>query len=241
MCGRYTTGDPRRCIAEFSVLEKQPALEPRYNIAPSQGVWVIRILTAGSERRLDLLRWGLVRRSGMGGGLAMVRVESLATRATFAEAFRSRRCLLVADGFYEWQRAGKKSFPHYIRRRGAAPFAMAGIWQPAPPGADEAPLDSCAVITRPAAAPIDAVHDRMPAILAPQYHDSWLDPRFRDLRALGRMVEANPGFDLETLAVGPRVNSPVNDDASCICPATEDDRRGEQFELWPRGDAFRAG
>src|SRR5712672_2928231 len=99
MCGRYSMGDPRRCLAEFSVLERRPALEPRYNIAPSQGVWVVRVLGTGHERRLDLLRWGLVRRAGVAGGLAMVRSESLATRATFTAAFRSRRCLFLADGF----------------------------------------------------------------------------------------------------------------------------------------------
>ena len=102
MCGRYSMSDPRRCIAEFSLLEKHPALEPRFNIASSQGVWVVRMLGTGAERRLDLLRWGLVRsKTSASGGLAMVRAESLATRASFGAAFRSRRCLLLADGFYE--------------------------------------------------------------------------------------------------------------------------------------------
>src|SRR3954470_18289172 len=129
MCGRYSMSDPRRCIAEFSLLEKHPALEPRFNIAPSQGVWVVRMLGTGTERRLDLLRWGLVRAGkdapGSATGLAMVRAESLATRASFGAAFRSRRCLLLADGFYEWRRAGKRSFPHHFRRPEGAPFVMA--------------------------------------------------------------------------------------------------------------------
>src|SRR5438552_1656875 len=144
MCGRYTMSDPRRCIAEFSILEKAPALEPRFNMAPSQGVWVVRLVPtgdargeagSGEERRLDLLRWGLVRKAA--GGLAMVRAESLRTRSAFAEAFRRRRCLFLADGFYEWHKAGARSFPYHLHRPGGAPFVMAGIWYPAPLRADE--------------------------------------------------------------------------------------------------------
>src|SRR5689334_22782050 len=213
MCGRYSMSDPRRCIAEFSLLEKHPALEPRYNIAPSQGVWVVRVLGTGDERRLDLLRWGLVRpKTSAPGGLAMVRAESLATRASFAAAFRGRRCLLLADGFYEWRRTGKRSFPHYFHRAAGAPFVTAGIWYPAPPREGEGPvsLDSCAVITRPARAPVDAVHDRMPALLAAEHLDAWLDPSFDDADALTRMLGEDPGFVLEMLPVGPRVNSPAN-------------------------------
>jgi putative SOS response-associated peptidase YedK len=225
--------DPRRCIAEFSILEKQPSLEPRYNVAPSQAVWVVRMLGSGSERRLDLLRWGLVRSGKPGpGGIVMVRMESLA-RGSFASAFRGRRCIFVADGFYEWRRAAKQSFPYYVRRPGGAALAMAGIWQPAAAGerADEA-LDSCAVITRPARPPVDAVHDRMPAIVAPEDRDAWLDPGFADTAALARILDKEPDFELQTLPVSPRVNSPRNDDPSCVAPAADADRRGEQFELW---------
>ena len=255
--------DPRRCIAEFSLLEKHPALEPRYNIAPSQGVWVVRMLGTGAERRLDLLRWGLVARSpktSSSGGLAMVRAESLATRASFGAAFRSRRCLLLADGFYEWRRAGKRSFPHHFHRLGGEPFVMAGIWYPAAGPVEEEkglsaggpkaapsntshrnPLDSCAVITRPAQPPVDAVHDRMPAILAPGHFDKWLDPDFDDTAVLTAMLQEKGDFVLESVQVGPRVNSPANDDPSCVVPATDAERSGEQFELWPGRDSFRAG
>jgi putative SOS response-associated peptidase YedK len=239
MCGRYTMSDPERCLAEFSILEKEPALEPRYNIAPSQGVWVIR--NRGPEQRLDLLRWGLQRSANVPGSLAMVRAESLATKASFAEAFRRRRCLLLADGFYEWKRAGGRSFPQYVRRPEGAPFVMAGIWQAAPPAAGSVSIDACAVITRPAEPALTAVHDRMPAILAKEHVDLWLDPAFDDTLALTKMLASDACFEFETLAVGPRVNSPANDDPSCVAPATEDDRRGEQFELWPNGAAFRTG
>jgi putative SOS response-associated peptidase YedK len=233
MCGRYTISNPHRCIAEFSVLEKQPALEPRFNVAPSQGVWVVRIVPPASERRLDLLRWGLlVPKAKAPGGIVMARVESIAARAPFAAAFRTRRCLLLADGFYEWKRAGKQSFPYYIRRPNNGPFAMAGIWAPSPPETAGAPLDSCAIVTIPARPPVESLHDRMPAILATQHHDAWLDPTFDDTRALKDMLADGPGFELVTVPVASRVNSPANDDASCIEPISERDRRGEQMDLW---------
>jgi len=241
MCGRYTMSDPERCLEEFSILEKHPSIEPRYNVTPSQGVWVLRMLDVGGEKRLDLLRWGLVRRAGAGSDVAMVRAESLTTRPAFMNAFRARRCLFLADGFYEWRRAGKKSFPHYFRRPGGAAFAMAGIWQPAPPtrpGPDEPTIiDACAVITRPALAPVEAVHDRMPAIVAPEHHEAWLDPAFADADALLGILAADPGFSLESREIGTHVNSPANDDPSCIAPATEADRRGEQFDLFTRSAA----
>jgi putative SOS response-associated peptidase YedK len=232
--------DPRRIAAEFSILEKHPSLEPRYNVAPSQAVWVVRVVGTGNERRLDLLRWGLLRPGKPGpGGIVMVRMESLA-KGSFASAFRGRRCIFLADGFYEWRRAAKKSFPYYVRRPGGGSLAMAGIWQPAPSrearvdpdGVVEDAIDSCAVITRPARPPVDAVHERMPAIVAPEDRDAWLDPGFGDTAALARILEKDPDFELQALAVGPRVNSPAHDDPSCVEPAQEDDRRGEQFELW---------
>jgi putative SOS response-associated peptidase YedK len=167
----------------------------------------------------------------------MVRAESLA-RASFLAAFRARRCLFLADGFYEWRRAGHRSFPYLIHRAADAPFVMAGLWAPSS-GAEG--IDSCAVITRPARPPVDAVHDRMPALLAAEHHDAWLDPDFDDTDALRRMLERDPGFALEIHPVGPRVNTPANDDPSCAAPVTEAELHGEQFELWPRHETFRSG
>jgi putative SOS response-associated peptidase YedK len=235
MCGRYTVGDPKRCIAEFSVIEKQPALEPRFNIAPSQGVWVIRKLEPGGDRRLDLLRWGfVVPESKRPSGVVMARAESVASRAPFTSAFRSRRCLFLADGFYEWKRTSKQSFPYFIHRPGNAPFAMAAVWEPAVHEAGKSPLDSCAIITRPARPPVAQLHDRMPVLLSPEHHEDWLDPSFSDVGALRAMLLEEPKIDLVAEAVGPRVNSPANDDPTCVVPIAEGDRHGEQIEMWPR-------
>src|SRR5258708_31060390 len=145
MCGRYTVGDLKRVLAEFSLVAKRPALEPRYNVAPSQGVWVMRKLETGGERRLDLLRWGfLAPQSKRPGGVVMARGESVAVRAPFVSAFQSRRCLLLADGFYEWRRTSKQSFPYHIHRPGNTPFTMAALWEPALPGSRDGELDTCA-------------------------------------------------------------------------------------------------
>ncbi|HEX9296731.1 MAG TPA: SOS response-associated peptidase [Polyangiaceae bacterium] len=236
MCGRYSIADPRRCIEEFSILEKQPALEPRYNVAPSQGVWAVRIVPPRTERRLDLLRWGLLAPGARtSGGIVMARAESLAKRSSFAAAFRTRRCLLLADGFYEWRRDGNQSFPYHVRRTDGAPFGMAGVWEPAPPSDDPLSLDSCAVITRPARPPITMLHDRMPAILAANDHEAWLDPSFDDTDALTKILLHDAGVELVTFPVSPRVNSPANDDRDCLAPIAEGDRHGEQLELWRRG------
>ena len=229
MCGRFTIRDPHRAFAEFSILEKTPALEPRYNIAPSQGVWAVRIAGAKEGPALALLRWGIAGKSAT-AAVVMVRSESLSRRPPYAEAFRHRRCLLVADGFYEWRRAGRQSFPYYFARHDGAPFAIAAIWETASPVAGS--LDACALITRPALSPVDAVHNRMPVVLAPDHRDRWLDPTFDDIAALDEMLRAPPGFALESHAVSTRVNAPTHDDAACAAPIEEKERHGEQFELF---------
>ena len=236
MCGRYTIRDPRRALAEFSILEKAPALEPRFNVAPSQGVWAVRIADASMRLELDLLQWGIAgKASPKSSAVIMVRSEGLAKRPPYAEAFRKRRCLLVADGFYEWRRAGRHSFPYYFARPDGAPFAIAAIWEPGDPKSEK--LDTCALITRPALAPVDAVHNRMPALLPTAHRDRWLDPNFADMGALAAMLADPPEFALHARPVSTRVNSPANDDEGCTAPIEESERHGEQFELFPSRSA----
>jgi putative SOS response-associated peptidase YedK len=236
MCGRYTVRDPGRCLAEFSILENPAALEPRFNIAPSQGIWAVRIVPPDRDRRLHLLRWGFAfPRQGAWKETAMARAETVVMKSAFADAFASRRCLLLADGFYEWRRIGDQSSAYYVHRPGGAPFAMAGIWQPAPKSAHDAaalpPLDGCAVITRPARPPVATFHDRMPALIAARHHAAWLDPG-ADRSVLREMLFAEPELDLLAIPVGPRVNSPANDDDGCIAPVSETSRYPEQLALF---------
>jgi putative SOS response-associated peptidase YedK len=231
MCCRYTIRDPHRVLSEFSILEKMPALEPRFNVAPSQGVWAVRIVGDTERPVLDLLRWGLAGKPKPGSSaVVMLRGEGLAQRPPFADSFRHRRCLLVADGFYEWRRAGRQSFPYYFTRPDGAPFGIAAIWEPA--SSQGGPLDACALITRPALSPVDAVHHRMPVLLAAKHRERWLDPRFDDVQTLYEMIGDAPGFELRASPVSSHVNSPKNDDEACTAPVAESEQRGEQFELF---------
>ena len=238
MCGRYTLRDPARCLAEFSIVENPAALEPRFNIAPSQGVWCIRVVPPALAPELRLLRWGFeLVRQGEAKETVMARAETLLAGLAFAGALVSRRCILLADGFYEWRRSSGRSVPYFVQRPGGAPFALAGIWQPfgarttrAPEGALS--VDGCAVITRPARAPVDAFHDRMPAFIVSRDHGSWLDPSFTDREALAQMLFAAPPFELEAIAVGSRVNSTAHDDGDCVLPAVDGERLPEQLGLF---------
>jgi putative SOS response-associated peptidase YedK len=235
MCGRYTIRDPRRALAEFSILEKAPALEPRFNVAPSQGVWAVRIVGGKMRPELDLLRWGLAGKpSPESPPVVMVRAEGLGKRPPFAEALRHRRCLLVADGFYEWRRTGRQSFPYYFTRPDGAPFGIAAIWEPS--SAQGGSIDACALITRPALSPVDAVHHRMPALVSAAHRERWLDPAFDDVHGIYQMLMDPPGFALQARPVSSRVNSPKNDDEACAVPIEEKEQRGEQFELFSSRD-----
>jgi len=233
MCGRYTVRDPRRCLAEFSIIENPAALEPRYNIAPSQGLWVIRATEPGQPPELCLLRWGFSRggsathaRGTRPREIVMTRAETVMGVSRSDHGLASRRCLLIADGFYEWRRTEGRSAPYFMHRPDDAPFAMAAVWRPG------SPLDGCAVITRPAHPPVDAVHHRMPAFVAPHDRAAWLDPSFTDPAELSRMLFAAPDFELVTTGVGPRVNSPTNDDVGCISPPSDAERYPEQLALF---------
>jgi putative SOS response-associated peptidase YedK len=183
------------------------------------------------EQRLELLRWGfLIPRGAAAKQTAMARAESLESHFSFSQAFESRRCLLLADGFYEWRRSGSRSTPHYLHRPDGAPFTIAGIWQPGTSGIHS--LDGCAVITRPARPPVDAVHDRMPALIAARHHQAWLDPAWNDRAALRQMLFDEPEIDLVAVAVGPRVNSPAHDDIECMAPVPDPGPGAEQLALF---------
>jgi putative SOS response-associated peptidase YedK len=207
MCGRYSLRDPERAFSEFSVVDRSPSIQPRYNIAPTQLVPVVRADEQG--RHIDSLKWGLVSRRG-GRPVIMVRLESLG-RGAFGTSFQTRRCILVADGFYEWEQRGKQRVPHYIHRTDNAPLALAGIWEPGDP-------PTCTVITKPAVAPILDLHDRMPATVARADYERWLDPNFNDPEAVAELLSGDIGIDLAVTEVGLWVNSAAHEDPECIEP-----------------------
>jgi putative SOS response-associated peptidase YedK len=218
MCGRFTlTSAPGRLGQRFALDEGPEELAPRYNIAPSQDVLVV---ANRAPRALRPLRWGLVpswaKDSAIGHRMINARAETLAERPAFRSALARRRCLIPADGFYEWQRQGRaKKQPFHIRSRDGAPLAFAGLWE-LWRGPDGVALGSCVIITTAANALLAPIHDRMPAILPPEAWSAWLDPAEHAAGALTPLLVPCPDDWLEAVPVSTHVNSPAHDDPQCL-------------------------
>lgn len=217
MCGRFTLASPGNIVVEVFGLDEEPLVSPRFNIAPTQDVTVVR--TPSGRRQAGTLQWGLVpswaKDESIGSRLINARAETVAEKPAFRAALRARRCLVLADGFYEWQPAGGRKQPWYFRSRDGRPFAFAGLWERWQPAAGEA-VESCTIITTEANDVVRPVHERMPVILPLDVVDRWLGGGSTDvLQALLR--PAPEGF-LEAYPVSLRVNSPSNDDPQCIAP-----------------------
>jgi putative SOS response-associated peptidase YedK len=226
MCGRYTltNPDPMRLRARFDILESvEEADEPRYNIAPTDPVLAVR-RRADESRELGRLRWGLVpgRWAEKGGGRPLInaRAETLETQPAFRESFHERRCLIPADGFYEWltDERGKRSV--WLSRPDGELFAFAGIWAQLPVKGSDDVLHSCAIVTCPPNELIRPIHDRMPVILDPDVEAVWLDPALsaEDLREL--LVPA-PQDLLVPREVSDLVNNVREDGPALIEPREE--------------------
>lgn len=221
MCGRYTQVRPWAELVElYRITEPATArnLAPRYNIAPTQDVPVVRPGKAGGGRELTMVRWGLVpswaKDLAIGARLINARAETLAERPAFRDAFRRRRCLIVADGFYEWQqRQGEAKQPHWITVADGRTFAFAGLWDRwAAPGGER--MESCTIVTTDASPALAPIHARMPVILDAEAFDTWLaiGAPPDDARSLLRPY----GGALRIVPVSRRVNSVRNDDPGCI-------------------------
>jgi putative SOS response-associated peptidase YedK len=226
MCGRYTLVTKREDLAKaFDLpLDAFPeSLPPRYNIAPSEPMLV---LLRDPEIRAAHVRWGLVpgwaKDPSIGNRLINARRETLATRGAFRDSFHERRCLVPADGFYEWLDAGarKPRVPHYVRRGDAQPFTFAGLWSSwRGPGGEE--LLSATIVTTDANHLVGRIHDRMPVIVRPADRAAWMDPSLHDARELGRLLEAPDAEELELYPVSRYVNNADHDGDLCIRPADE--------------------
>jgi len=209
---------PGSVIAELFELPEVPELAPRWNIAPTQAVAAVRASAAGG-RELVGLHWGLIpswaKERAIGARMINARAETVAEKPAFRAALRARRCLIVADGFYEWQKAGARKQPWYIRMRDGRPFAFAGLWERWAAGPDEV-LDSCTIVTTTPNGVVAPIHDRMPVILEWGDYAAWLDPGQRDPARLQPLLRPHPDVAMEAWPVGLRVNNPANDDASCL-------------------------
>jgi putative SOS response-associated peptidase YedK len=214
---------------EVSAERQLELFTPRYNIAPTQEIVVVRADTASGHRIASTMRWGLIpswSKEGLKGRpMINARGETVAEKPAFRTAFCCRRCLIPADGFYEWQLPasgrGKKQ-PYYIHRRDDRPFAFAGLWETWRGGTgDDAPLviESCTIVTTAAAGALRELHDRMPVILAPGDYSQWLDPARKEPSALAPMLESGEEVELVAEPVSTRVNRVTEvEDPDCILP-----------------------
>jgi putative SOS response-associated peptidase YedK len=224
MCGRFTLHTPEpRVRAAFRVEAGESGssrhiLQPRYNIAPSQDIAIVR--DTGSGRELVMARWGLVpywsKAPQTKYSTINARIESIAEKPAYRASFRRRRCLIPADGFYEWREVNGRKAPCYIRLRDAGVFAFAGLWDRWE--GDGNTLESCTIIVMPASAAMQAVHARMPVIVKPAHYDGWLDPAITGKPDILRWLESDRSGELVSYPVSEWVNSPAHDDSRCLQP-----------------------
>jgi putative SOS response-associated peptidase YedK len=224
MCGRYTVSSPGEVIGEMFDLVEVPPVLPRYNLAPTQEAPVVRVAAPGAARSLDLLRWGLVpywaQDASIGNRMINARAEGVADKPAYRYSFRKKRCLIVADGFYEWKKEPGGKQPYLIRRGDRLPFAFAGLWsQWRTPEA--ATLETFTIITTDANDLIRPLHNRMPVILDRDSFSLWLDPAVEDPARLQDLLRPAPSEGWETVPVSRAVNSPAHDAPDCIEPLVE--------------------
>jgi putative SOS response-associated peptidase YedK len=224
MCGRFAFYSPREAVVRLFGLPAAPEVEPRWNIAPTQFVATIR--EPGGPRELAMLYWGLVpswaKEKAIGARMINARSETLTEKPSFRNAFRRRRCLILADGYYEWQRSGAVKQPYFISFADGQPFGMAGLWERWRDPATGEPLESCCIVTTAPSPAVAHVHDRMPVIVPPGDYAEWLDPRNEDTGRLARLLGPSALPGLGARLVSPRVNNARNQGAELIEPMSTD-------------------
>jgi putative SOS response-associated peptidase YedK len=223
MCGRFTLHSRLNLLLQQFALQAGPDWAPRYNIAPTQSVPIVRIRPGTGQREMALLRWGLVpswaKDISIGSRMINARAETVATKPSFRAAFKHRRCLVPADGYYEWQKTAAGKQPYYIHFRDDTPFALAGLWESWRPDEGDA-LATFTIITTDASAATSHIHDRMPVILDPDDYPLWLDPEFEGRDTLQALLRPYAGDELQLDPVSTHVNSPRNDDPQCVAITT---------------------
>jgi len=227
MCGRFAlsvrAGDLEKAFAGFAF---PAAYAPRYNIAPTQPVLAI---PNDGLQRADFFLWGLIpswaKDPSLASRLINARGESLAEKPAFRSAFKYRRCLIPASGFYEWAaRPGTKAkTPYFIRLKNGEPFAFAGLWEEWH-ASDGSAVRSCTIITTAANEWMAAIHNRMPVILPREEYGTWLEPAPQMPERLKRLIRPFPAEQMEMYPVSPLVNNPTNDRLECLTPASRDGR-----------------
>jgi len=223
MCGRYTIISPPDAIRRLFRYAEQPNFPPRYNVAPTQPVPIVRI--ENGERHFALVRWGLIPgwvKDPKGLSLLInARGESVNDKPAFRNAMKRRRCLFPADGFYEWKGEGAAKRPYFARPARGGPIAYAGLWETwTGPNGEE--METAAIITTQANAEMSAIHHRAPVIVAPEQFDFWLDCANVDERLAAEVLAPAPDGAMEVYPVSSAVNRVANDAPMLIAPARPD-------------------
>ena len=223
MCGRFTLYANPEEMATLFDLPEEPILVPRYNIAPTQPVAVVRMDAKGEDREWALTHWGLIpswsKDPSIGARMINARSETVAEKPSFRAAFKRRRCLVPASGFYEWKKEGKTKQPYYITTPDGEPFAIAGLWEYWE-GADGSALESCTLLTTDANELMTPLHNRMPVIIDPADYDEWLgsgkDESPQYLSRLQHLFRPYREDGLLTYPVSRYVSNARNEGADCI-------------------------
>jgi putative SOS response-associated peptidase YedK len=219
MCGRYTLTSAPEAIRALFRYQEQPNFPPRYNIAPTQPIAIVR-LNEG-KRQLALVRWGLlpswVKDPKTFTLLINARGESASDKPAFRAAMKRRRCLIPADGFYEWQAVAGRKRPFYVRAKSRAPLAFAGLWETwTGPNGEE--METAAIVTTRANRTLAAIHERMPVVVAPEAFDLWLNCAEVDAKTAEALIQPAPDNLLEAYEISTAVNRTANDNAKLIEP-----------------------
>ncbi|MFW9788865.1 MAG: SOS response-associated peptidase [Candidatus Thorarchaeota archaeon] len=219
MCGRFALLTHAEAIIErFGVEEVIKRPEPRYNIAPSQNVTVV---VQRETRQLTEMRWGLIpfwaKDVSIGNRMINARAETVAEKPAYRSAFKKRRCLILADGFYEWQKVGKVKIPTHIRLKSRGPFAFAGLYEYWKTKSGKM-LESCTIVTTTPNELMKSIHRRMPVILSPEHEAAWLDPTNEDVSELMKLLQPYNPAVMEAYEVSEYVNSPSNQGPLCTKP-----------------------
>ncbi|MDE0013734.1 MAG: SOS response-associated peptidase [Candidatus Poribacteria bacterium] len=229
MCGRFTlASDPEMLQQVFFDFEVPMNLSPRYNISPTQDVASVPNTL---EKQVEFFHWGLIpswaKDPKIGNRMINARSETLAEKPSFRNAYKRRRCLVLADGYYEWQQipGSRVKQPVYIRLKSQKPFAVAGLWEVWQSKDMDEPLKSCTIITCPPNALLEEIHHRMPVILPADAYAQWLSPDEQPVDALQPLLIPYPGEEMEAYPVSRFVNRPMNDSPECIAPLEANDPR----------------
>lgn len=219
MCGRYAITSAPEAIRALFRYQEQPNFPPRFNVAPSQPIPVVRL--ANGVRQFALVRWGLlpawVKDPKSFALLINARGESVLDKPAFRNAMKYRRCLIPADGFYEWQAGGGRKQPYFIRLKSGAPMAFAGLWECwTGPNGEE--LETAAIVTTDANRALGHIHDRMPVVLSPDAFDLWLNCAGVDAQTAAALIAPAPADLFEAYPVSTDVNRVANDNAKLLEP-----------------------